>query len=184
MNRDPLARLAGSTFLKSKCIRTPQYGLETSLSRLAELTSRFCGPECGRPGKGCAPEACETAIAAAKAQFGITLERTRHKHLPLMGEYGCTAAPYLRPACAFYLCTEHGMSVALNQDPDMVTNYRILREDAEKMVRAYDAAPKRAPKTPVKKSVPDDLATEPDIVPSARRRKRKGNSRRSTPPAL
>lgn len=72
---------------------------------IASLTAPRCA-SCTVSHSCCEALYCELAIEAA-AKRGVTLERTDHPKLPLMGPNGCTAVPYFRPICAVHVCERH-----------------------------------------------------------------------------
>jgi hypothetical protein len=77
---------------------------------LAAHTESECSGRCRRPFSCCAEQYCAFAIEFARDDWGVELQPTWHKALPLMGPDGCTAAPHLRPMCTAHTCEicEHG----------------------------------------------------------------------------
>lgn len=101
-NADELVRLYQelSEHTKTACEACPQ----------AEVEEYRC----------CYPEACEMAIMFASWK-GVTLTRTDHPTLPLMGKGGCTVAPHLRPMCTGYVCPSQ------KTDPEWMSVYIDIR---------------------------------------------------------
>ena len=76
--------------------------------KMYNLTRPKCG-ECRVPMSCCSPEYCNMSITYAEEKYGIKMQTTDHQSLPLMGENGCTAEPYLRPLCTVHVCEMHYM---------------------------------------------------------------------------
>jgi hypothetical protein len=116
--------------------------LELAYRRMADFTAPLCGPEwCGSTGaaqtKCCSAFYCKIALDRAE-EFGVDLEMTDHPELPLMGETGCTAPPYLRPACTLHHCKIYCLGI-LPSRPDLTAEYFLLRAevmDAEELFLA------------------------------------------------
>ncbi len=94
---------------------------------LAALTEPECLASCPRPMTCCEERYCLIAMEFAFEHWGVDLERTWHRALPLMGADGCTAAPHLRPICTAHTCDicEHG---AKRGDPAWTERYWTLRD--------------------------------------------------------
>lgn len=127
-------------FLKSngRANGSARVRLETAYQRIADLTAKKCGAPCGRPGFCCSEEHCRATMTLARDVYGIHLPQTGHKSLPLMGNGGCVAPPYLRPHCAVYVCQKQ-----LDEDSNFATHYRFLREDVEKVEREMEKDPSK-----------------------------------------
>lgn len=78
--------------------------LKVLFQEMADHTLLEC-KQCFRPYSCCSPEYCEMAIEYAKQEFNIDLQKTGHDRLPLMGNNGCIAEPYLRPLCTLHTCS-------------------------------------------------------------------------------
>lgn len=90
---------------------------------MQELTFAKCKVECrGLTFSCCSPEYCVMAIEIAKEK-GVELVPTGHPKLPLMGESGCIAEPYLRPLCSLHSCER-----LLWSDPKFSKEYFKLRD--------------------------------------------------------
>lgn len=98
--------------------------------KIADLTRPKCA-ECRVPLSCCSAEYCHMTIELAKESYGIDLKPTNHPTLPLMGEYGCIAEPYLRPACALHLCSIN--SLGFDKDPKFNKEYYQIRGKIEKI---------------------------------------------------
>src|SRR5262245_32062351 len=79
--------------------------LKDLYQELADHTKPICATECARPFSCCAAEYCEFSLKYAQDEYGITLQRTTHPTLPMMGDIGCTVPAYLRPICTSHACT-------------------------------------------------------------------------------
>lgn len=104
--------------------------------RIADHTKGECdGDNCGcnPPRSCCSPEYCEMTIEYAEERHGVRLERTAHERLPLMGPAGCTAEPYLRPACSLHACCINGIGFKMKgENPrEWTERYFELREAIE-----------------------------------------------------
>src|ERR1051326_5639222 len=88
---------------------------------MADMTLPKC-KQCRVPLSCCSAEYCEHVIKFAKEQWGVTLERTSHPKLPLMGPTGCIAAPHLRPSCSLHTCKVNGLGFEPN-DPEWNKRY-------------------------------------------------------------
>lgn len=73
-------------------------------AEIAAYTKPKCTNACRVPQSCCSPEYCDMAIEIAAKEYNIILEKTNHPKLPLMGENGCVAEPYLRPLCSLHVC--------------------------------------------------------------------------------
>lgn len=71
---------------------------------LAAHTESECATNCMRPLSCCKEMYCALAVDFAREHWGIELQPTWHRELPLMGPDGCTAAPHLRPICTAHTC--------------------------------------------------------------------------------
>ena len=97
--------------------------------QMADLTLPECR-KCPNPLSCCSPEYCEMAIDYARNTCGVTLERTEHPKLPLMGESGCTVAPHLRPLCSLHTCEINSMGLKRG-DKEWTEKYFQLRVEIE-----------------------------------------------------
>jgi len=66
-------------------------------------------------------------IQYAHDEHGISLPRTEHKSLPMMGEKGCTVAPHLRPWCTMHVCSINSLGFDIN-DLEWIDRYFELRD--------------------------------------------------------
>ena len=98
--------------------------------RMADLTLPEC-QTCPIPLRCCDATYCTLAMAWASSRWGVTLERTAHPTLPLMGPEGCTAAPHLRPLCTLHTCYVNNLGYKPD-DPVWTERYFALREDIER----------------------------------------------------
>lgn len=114
--------------LQGTSANTPLAELERAYMRLSLLMFGKCGPACGRPGPLCTPEHCASTARYAREVHHVQLTRRKHPTLPFRGEYGCTAAPHLRPTCTVYVCEKH-----LAEDPTFAAYYRDLRDEIAKL---------------------------------------------------
>src|SRR3546814_1039588 len=71
---------------------------------LAAHTEPECTGACARPMTCCQERYCEIAMDFAAEHWGVELQTTWHRALPLMGPDGCTVAPHLRPICTAHTC--------------------------------------------------------------------------------
>lgn len=99
---------------------------------MSENTSSVCVGECKRRGACCDSMYCEIAIEWAKTQYGVMLARTQHPTLPLMGERGCVAEPYLRPTCTVHQCRINGLGFYPHDVPLTKRYFRLRRAIARK----------------------------------------------------
>jgi hypothetical protein len=97
---------------------------------MADLTLPKC-KECRVPLSCCDSMYCDMAFAYAKAE-GVNLERTNHPTLPLMGEKGCTAPPYLRPLCTLHVCSINSLGFDA-KDLKWTNKYFALRERIDEL---------------------------------------------------
>lgn len=104
--------------------------------QMADMTLPKC-KECPVPLSCCSPEYCEMTINYAKT-FGVQLNPTEHKSLPLMDPTGCIAAPHLRPLCTMHTCRINGLGCD-PKDPVWTKKYFELREEIESMEYANDS---------------------------------------------
>lgn len=95
------------------------------MQKMAELTLPQC-QSCRNPLSCCSPEYCHMAISYAKEEWNVSLERTDHPTLPLMGPTGCIAAPHLRPLCTLHTCKINGIGSSGDKAWDV--KYFELRE--------------------------------------------------------
>ena len=67
------------------------------------------------------------AFEFARDRWGVELQPTWHRTLPLMGAAGCIAEPHLRPLCTAHTCEtcEHGEK---RGDPEWTRRYCELRD--------------------------------------------------------
>lgn len=103
----------------------PDPQLVQLMQQMADLTLPEC-QKCRLPLSCCDSMYCEMAMEYAKEELGVTLEKTDHPILPLMGLTGCTAAPHLRPLCTLHTCKINGIGSSGNSDWDR--QYFELRE--------------------------------------------------------
>lgn len=94
-----------------------------------EHTKDECA-QCRCPHSCCSPEYCEGAIIYAQEQWGVTLVRTNHPRLPLMGPTGCTADPHLRPICTLHTCAVNGLGFKPGDDV-WTEKYFAIRDEIE-----------------------------------------------------
>src|SRR3546814_1029147 len=94
---------------------------------LAAHTEPECTGACARPMTCCQERYCEIAMDFAAEHWGVELQTTWHRALPLMGPDGCTVAPHLRPICTAHTCDicEYG---AKRHDPAWTERYYALRD--------------------------------------------------------
>lgn len=94
---------------------------------LAAHTEPECTGACERPMTCCQERYCEIAMDFAVEHWGVELQTTWHRALPLMGPDGCTVAPHLRPICTAHTCEicEHG---AKRGDAAWTERYYVLRD--------------------------------------------------------
>jgi len=83
--------------------------------------------QCRVPMSCCSSEYCEIAIGNASEQ-GISLTRTGHNSLPMMGKNGCIVSPHLRPLCTLHVCSINSMGYDL-KDPEWTDRYFELRDE-------------------------------------------------------
>lgn len=101
-------------------------------AEMAAHTEPECASTCRRPHSCCSPEYCEATIEYASERWDLTLDRTDHPKLPLMGPSGCTAAPHLRPMCTFHTCDINGLGYKRDDLGFVWTNkYFQIREAIE-----------------------------------------------------
>jgi hypothetical protein len=85
----------------------PDQTLKDLFQNMADLSKKQCEIDCfkirGTIGGCCSDMYCDLAIEYAK-EIGVSLTPTGNKKLPLMGEEGCTAPPWLRPMCTLHIC--------------------------------------------------------------------------------
>ena len=93
---------------------------------MADLTELECRTVCRPAQSCCGAEYCNEAIRYAAERHGVTLQRTGHPTLPLMGPHGCTAAPHLRPFCTMHVCEINGLGFK-RDDPDGAWTDRYFR---------------------------------------------------------
>lgn len=99
--------------------------------KMYELTEPECA-KCRTPYSCCSAEYCHMAMERA-AEFGVTLEPTGHDTLPLMGEKGCIAEPYLRPLCTLHTCDMSALGFKKGDEDDGMwgTEYHNLRNQID-----------------------------------------------------
>lgn len=105
------------------------------MQQMADLTLPEC-QKCPVPLSCCDSMYCEMALEYAKDEWGVTLERTNHPTLPLMGPNGCTAAPHLRPLCTLHTCKINALGTSRNAEWDK--QYFDLREKIEEQLNARE----------------------------------------------
>jgi hypothetical protein len=66
----------------------------------------------------------------AQDKWGVTLERTDHPKLPLMGPNGCTAEPHLRPICTLHTCDVNSLGFKRG-DEEWTRKYFEIRDEIE-----------------------------------------------------
>lgn len=123
--------------------KSPLTELERAYMRLSLLTFDKCGLSCGQPGPRCTPEACASTARYSREVHNVQLTRRKHPTLPFRGEYGCTAAPHLRPTCTVYVCEKH-----LAEDPTFAAYYQDLRNEIAKLeahLQSVGVLPMEAP---------------------------------------
>ncbi len=82
----------------------PRPRLVSLYEEMYQHTKNECRYTCTKAGSCCDGAVCEAMIQHAEDEWDVTLERTGHPTLPLMGPDGCTAAPHLRPLCTVHTC--------------------------------------------------------------------------------
>ena len=100
--------------------------------KLADHTLPECKHTCQVPLSCCSPEYCDMAIRCAKEDWHIDLPTTDHVRLPLMGENGCTAPPYLRPWCTLHTCQVNSFGFKPG-DEAWTKKYFDLRDEIEEL---------------------------------------------------
>jgi hypothetical protein len=124
--------------------------------QMYEHTLWECTYNCKCPQSCCSPEYCEMAQTWAREEHGIELKVTDHPSLPLMGPLGCTAAPYLRPACTLHTCQVNGLGFKPGDDA-WTREYFRLRDNIESIEVARIQA-----RRPVDPQEPDRQPAPPD----------------------
>jgi hypothetical protein len=92
--------------------------------KMAEHTKPECA-RCFRPYSCCDALYCDMTIRFAKSKWGVDLQPTGHKKLPLMGVSGCTAEPHLRPMCSMHVCVVNSIGSKPGDRPWTEEYYRL-----------------------------------------------------------
>jgi hypothetical protein len=113
--------------------------LKKAFQELADFTRPMCGGQIECKGWSnirkyhcCDEFHCGMTIDFAKKAFGIDLKPTGNEEVPLMGDAGCTAEPYLRPWCTMHLCSIS--SLGFTRDPEKNDEYFRLRKKCEDLM--------------------------------------------------
>ena len=115
---------------------SPMERLRHLYAEVAAHTWSDCEESCTmQPRFGCCHRIfCNIVIRHAARVWDVTLERTDHPTLPLMGDEGCTAAPHLRPTCAKHSCEVNPLGhTGGNQPSEWMDRYRALLGEIESL---------------------------------------------------